>query len=62
MLVLARVPETVAQEVHRAALPAATEDLGDRRLQPGVRIAEGELHADAMPPRASGPGLRRGGV
>ena len=25
---------------------AQPEDLGDRRLQPGVRVADGELHAD----------------
>ena len=45
VLVLARVPEAVAQEVDGAALPAAAEDLRDRRLQPGVRVADRELDA-----------------
>jgi hypothetical protein len=40
-----RVPEAVPEEVDRAALPAAAEDLRDRRLQPGVRVADGELHS-----------------
>ena len=46
MLVLAGVAEAVAQEVHGAALPGAAEDLGDRRLQPGVRVGDRELDAD----------------
>ena len=46
VLVLAGVAEAVAQEVHGAALPGAAEDLGDRGLQPGVRVADRELDAD----------------
>jgi hypothetical protein len=45
VLVLAGVPEAVSEEVHGAALPAAAQDLGDRGLQPGVRVADGQLHA-----------------
>ena len=46
VLVLAGVAEAVAEEVDGAALPGAAEDLRDRRLQPGVRVGDGELHAD----------------
>ena len=46
MLVLAGVAETVAEEVDGAALPGAPEHLGDRRLQAGVRVGDGQLHAD----------------
>jgi hypothetical protein len=46
VLVLAGVAETVPEEVDGAALPAAAEDLGDRGLQAGVRVADGELDAD----------------
>jgi Histidine kinase-like ATPase domain len=46
MLVLAGMAEAVAQEVHGAALPAAAEDLRDRGLQPGMRVGDGQLHAD----------------
>ena len=46
VLVAAGVAEAVAQEVHGAALPGAAEDLGDRGLQAGVRVADGELDAD----------------
>jgi hypothetical protein len=38
VLVAAGVAETVAQEVHRAALPGAAEHLRDRRLEPGVGV------------------------
>jgi hypothetical protein len=38
VLILARVPEAVAEDVDRAALPAAAEDLRDRGLQPGMRV------------------------
>jgi hypothetical protein len=38
VLVLARVPETVSEEVDRAALPAAAEDLRDRRFEAGVGV------------------------
>jgi hypothetical protein len=38
--------ETVAQEVDRATLPRAPEHLRDRRLQAGVRVADGQLDAD----------------
>ena len=46
VLVAAGVAEAIAQEVDGAALPAAAQDLGDRGLQPGVRVADGELDAD----------------
>jgi hypothetical protein len=46
MLVLARVAEAVPEEVHGAALPGAPEDLGDRRLQAGMGVGDGELNAD----------------
>jgi diguanylate cyclase (GGDEF)-like protein len=46
VLVLARVAKTVPEEVHGAALPGAAEHLGDRRLQLGVRVRDGELHTD----------------
>ena len=46
MLILARMAEAVAEEVDRAALPGAAQDLRDRRLQPRVRVADRELHAD----------------
>jgi len=46
VLVLAGVPEAVSEEVNGAALPGAPEDLGDRRLQPGMRVGAGQLHAD----------------
>ena len=46
VLVLAGVPEAVAEEVDGAALPGAAEDLRDRRLQPGVRVGDRELDAD----------------
>jgi hypothetical protein len=45
VLVLACMPETVAEEVHGAALPRRPEDLGDRRLQPGVGVGDRQLHA-----------------
>jgi hypothetical protein len=44
VLVLARTPETVAQEVHCAALPRRAEDLGDGRLQSGVGVGDRQLH------------------
>ena len=34
-----------------AALPGAAKDLRDRRLQPGVRVADRELNADQAAPR-----------
>jgi hypothetical protein len=43
MLVLAGMTETVAEEVDRAALPGALADRGDRGLQTGVRVRDGEL-------------------
>ncbi len=47
MLVLARLPQTVAQEVHRAALPwGAAEHSSDRRLETRVRVGNDELHSD----------------
>jgi hypothetical protein len=38
VLIAAGVAEAVAQEVHGAALPGATQDLRDRGLQPGVGV------------------------
>ena len=46
VLILAGVAEAVPEKVDGAALPATAEDLGDRRLEPGVRVSDGELHAD----------------
>jgi hypothetical protein len=46
VLVAAGVAETIAQEVHRAALPGAAKDLGDRGLQARMRVRDGELDAD----------------
>ena len=46
VLVLASVPEAVPEEVDGAALPGAPEDLRDRSFQPGMRVTDGELHAD----------------
>ena len=46
VLVLAGVPEAVAQEVDGAALPGAAEDLRDRGLQAGVGVGDRELDAD----------------
>ena len=46
VLVLAGVAEAVPEKVDGAALPAAAQDLRDRRLQPGVRVGDGELDAD----------------
>jgi len=46
VLVLAGVAEAVSEEVNGAALPGAPQDLGDRRLQAGVRVTDGELDAD----------------
>ena len=42
----AGVAEAVSEEVHGAALPGAAEDLGDRGLQAGVGVGDGELDAD----------------
>ena len=38
VLILAGVAEAVTQEVNRAALPAAPEDLRNRGLQAGVSV------------------------
>src|SRR4051794_462269 len=46
VLVFAGMPEAVTQEMHGAALPRAAQDLGDRGLQAGVRVADGELDAE----------------
>jgi hypothetical protein len=46
VLVLASMPEAVAEEVHGAALPRRAEDLGQRGLQPGVGVTDRQLHAD----------------
>jgi hypothetical protein len=46
VLVVAGVPEAIAQKVHGAALPGAPKDLRDRRLQAGVGVGDRELHAD----------------
>jgi hypothetical protein len=52
------VAEAVAEEVHGAALPRAPQHLGDRHLQPGVRVADGQLDADQA---ARGRGRPQGG-
>ncbi len=39
------MPECLAQEVDRAALPGAAEHLRDRALQAGVRVRDDELDA-----------------
>jgi hypothetical protein len=44
----ADVAEHVAQEVHGAALPRAAQHLGDRGLEAGVGVGDGEL--DALQP------------
>ena len=44
-LILAHVPERLAQEGHRAGLPGAVERLRDRRLQPGVGVGDDQLDA-----------------
>jgi hypothetical protein len=44
LLVFADVPERLAQEVHRAALPGAAQHLGDRLLEAGVSIGDDQLH------------------
>src|SRR5688500_2312900 len=46
VLIAAGVAEAVPEEVDGAALPGAAEDLRDRRLQPGVRVGDGQLDAD----------------
>ncbi len=46
VVVLVDVPAQVAQEVDGAALPGRPEDLGEGRLEAGVRVGEGELNAD----------------
>jgi hypothetical protein len=46
VLILARMAETVAQEVDGAALPGAAEDLRDHGLQARVGVADGALGAD----------------
>jgi hypothetical protein len=46
VLVLAGVTEAVAREVDRAARPSAAQDLRDRGLQAGMRVAERELDAN----------------
>ena len=48
-LALAAVAEHVADEVDRAALPGAVEDLGDRALQPLVVVGAGELDTGEAP-------------
>jgi hypothetical protein len=45
VLVLARVPDAVPEEVDGATLPDAAQDLRDCRLEPGVGIGDGELGA-----------------
>jgi hypothetical protein len=46
VLVLAAVASQVSEEVHGAALPRRPEDPRDRRLQPGMGVADDQLHAD----------------
>ena len=54
MLVLAGMTAEVSEEVHGAALPGRSEDLGQRGLQTRVRVADGQLDADQAP-RDQGP-------
>ena len=46
VLVLAGMASEVAQDVHGATLPRRAEDLRQRRFQAGVRVADGQLHAE----------------
>jgi hypothetical protein len=46
VLVAADVAAQVAQEVHRAALPRRPEDLGQRRLEARVGVADRQLDTD----------------
>ena len=46
VLVLAGVPEAVAEEMNGAALPAAPENLRDRGLQSGVGVGDRQLDTD----------------
>jgi hypothetical protein len=45
LLVLAHVPERLAQEVDGASLPGTPEHLADRLLEAGVRVGDDQLHA-----------------
>ena len=51
LLGLVSVPQHVAQEVHRAALPRAADHLADRGPEPCVGIRDTEAHAG----EAAGP-------
>jgi hypothetical protein len=59
VLIAPCVAETIPEEVHGAALPACPEHLGDCRLQPGVRVADGQPHsgqaASDQTPQEVGP-------
>ena len=46
VLVLAGVATKVAEEVHGAALPWCAEHRRQRGLQAGVRVTDGQLHAE----------------
>jgi hypothetical protein len=50
VLVAADVAAQVAQEVHGAALPRDAEDLGQRRLEARVGVADRQLDADQAAP------------
>jgi hypothetical protein len=45
LLLLARVPERLAEEMDGAALPRRAEHLADRVLQSFVRVGDDQLHA-----------------
>ena len=66
MLVLADVPAEIPEAVHGAPLPGRAQNLRQRRLQPRVRVADGQLHAgeatrhkaaQELPPERLGLGL-----
>jgi hypothetical protein len=46
VLIAARVPETVSEEVHGAALPRRAQHLGDRVLQPLMGVGDDQLQPD----------------
>ncbi len=63
LLVLAHVPERLAQEVHAAALPGAAKHLRERLLQAGVGVGDDEFDAaqaalDERAQEAAPEGLR----
>jgi hypothetical protein len=51
VLLAAHMAAQIAQEVHGAALPRRAEHLRQRRLEPRMRVADGQLDADQAPGR-----------